>query len=98
MKAQPACLSETNKEQRVGLRLGFALLRRTTRQQVNKTTSGASLGLRVATPDYETTSPQDNKWRLRLSFALLRRTTRLLVNKTTSGGFANVSPDDYVDL
>ena len=52
---------------------GFAALRQTTRQLVNKTTSGASLELRVATPDYETTSQQDNKWRLRKATLTLRR-------------------------
>ena len=66
---------------------GFAALRQTTRQLVNKTTSGAVVGTRElriygitegfanASPDYETTSQQDNKWRLRCA-----------------------SPDDYVDL
>ena len=48
---------------------GFAVLRR---------------GLRYATPDYETTSQQDNEWRLRKATLKLRQTTRLLVNKTTS--------------
>ena len=54
------------------------------------------MGLRCASPDYETTGQQDNEWRLRKATLVLRQTTRLRVNETTSGasqGFAGVSPD-----
>ena len=37
------------------------VLRQTTRLLVNKTTSGASQGYANASPDYETTSQQDNE-------------------------------------
>ena len=44
------------------LRRASLVLRQTTRLLVNKTTSGASQGYANASPDYETTSQQDNEW------------------------------------
>ena len=80
----------------MGLRKATLTLRRTTRQRVNETTSGASQGYANASPDYETTSNRFAK--ATLSFAdnettsqqdnewdFASQTTRLLVNKTTSG-------------
>ena len=56
-------------------KLSFALLRQTTRQRVNETTSGAVAG---------------NMELRKLSFALLRQTTRQRVNETTSGAVAGL--------
>ena len=52
---------ETTKYGNMELRRASLVLRQTTRLLVNKTTSGASQGYANASPDYETTSQQDNE-------------------------------------
>ena len=71
-----------------GLRKATLTLRRTTRQRVNETTSGASLCF----ADYKTTSQRDNEW----GFAALRRiygVTDLRNYGELRFGFAGASPD-----
>ena len=72
---------------------GFARLRRTTDNRQRTTELRLRWGYAKATPDYETTSQQDNEWRLRkvapdngqqnLGFATLRRTKDMRL--TTKG-------------